>query len=207
MFKLTRLVHFEAAAGGAERAAVEAALRGIGGRVLVQPTLPGGYNAGDLIAHFRFDDESQWRLAEPQATAVLANAAVRHVESVAYAGSLQGGEQPLVKGVYRVLLLRVERPDDIRAVERFEADVRAMPHYIPAIRRWQLSRVAHGTGSRRWTHVWEQEYADLGGLMGPYMMHPYHWAHVDRWFDPESADRLVDPFLCHSFCALEGGQA
>ena len=78
-----------------------------------------------------------------------------------------------------------------------------MPYYIPAIRNWQLSRAEEATGARRWTHVWEQEYADAGGLMGPYMMHPYHWARIDRWFDPECPDRIVDARLCHSFCAMK----
>ena len=40
-------------------------------------------------------------------------------------------------------------------------------------------------GTSAWTHVFEQEFTDVEGLMGPYLMHPIHWAVVDRWFDPE----------------------
>ena len=58
-------------------------------------------------------------------------------------------------------------------------------------------------GARPWTHVWEQRYDALDGLMGDYMMHPYHWARVDRWFDPESPDWIVDTHLCHSFCRYQ----
>jgi hypothetical protein len=32
------------------------------------------------------------------------------------------------------------------------------------------------------------------------MLHPCHWGQVDRWFDPEDPDWLIDTFLCHSFC-------
>ena len=52
------------------------------------------------------------------------------------------------------------------------------------------------------SNQWEQEYADIGGLMGPYMLHPYHWAVIDRWFDPECPDWIVNTRLCHSFAAF-----
>ncbi|WP_306306846.1 Dabb family protein [Nocardia brevicatena] len=77
-----------------------------------------------------------------------------------------------------------------------------MPQHIPTIRSWQLSRVRHAAGASEWTHVWEQEFDDLDGLLGPYMNHPIHWAHVDRFFDPESPDLIVRDRVCHSFCAL-----
>ncbi|MET0698047.1 MAG: Dabb family protein, partial [Mycobacterium sp.] len=38
------------------------------------------------------------------------------------------------------------------------------------------------------------------GLMGPYLMHPIHWAYVDRWFDPECPEYVVRERVCHSFC-------
>ena len=58
-------------------------------------------------------------------------------------------------------------------------------------------------GARNWTHVWEQEYTDIGGLTGPYMLHPYHWSHIDRWYDPDCTDWIVDPHLCHTYCTFE----
>jgi hypothetical protein len=78
-----------------------------------------------------------------------------------------------------------------------------MPRHVRSIRRWQLSTPLEATGSRAWTHVWEQEYDDLAGLHGPYMLHPCHWGEVDRWFDPEDPEWLIDPLLCHSFCETD----
>lgn len=206
MFKLTKLIHFAANRGQAERDAVAAALRQIDGHMLVQPTLPGVYNGGDLIAHFQFEDERECSAIEPQIAATLATAEVGHVDSVAYAGGLCNVSEPrLENGVYRTLLLCVDRAVDPSIIEQFEAEMRMMPHYIPAIRNWQLSRVAHAGGSRRWTHVWEQEYSDIEGLMGSYMMHPYHWARIDRWFDPECTQWMINTTLCHSFCPLGRG--
>ena len=50
--------------------------------------------------------------------------------------------------------------------------------------------------------MFEQEFTDVDGLMGPYLMHPIHWAVVDRWFDPECPEVIVRDRVCHSFCAL-----
>lgn len=86
------------------------------------------------------------------------------------------------------------------SVDAFESDLLAMPGYIGSIRAWQLSRVSHAVGAASWTHVWEQEFSDLNGLMGPYLMHPIHWAVVDRWFDPECPECIVREQVCHSFC-------
>jgi hypothetical protein len=204
VFKSTHLVHFTAQAGREARDAVEATLRGIEGCRLVQPTLPGVYNGGHLMAHFQFEDEAHWRARQTQLEAVLGSPDVGHVDSAAYEGGVGGVREPgLEGGVYRALFFCVNRPVDTRTLEQFEAEMRRMPHYIPAICNWQLSRVAHASGARGWTHVWEQEFANIGGLAGEYMLHPYHWARIDRWFDPECTQWMIDTTLCHSFCALE----
>ena len=102
--------------------------------------------------------------------------------------------------VYRALLLRVEPDTDQTSVARFEADLQLMPRYVRTITDWQLSRVEEATGVSAWTHVFEQLFTDADGLMGPYLMHPIHWAVVDRWFDPECPDVIVRDRVCHSFC-------
>ena len=207
MYKLTRLVTLtdpaplpvlvdEMRALGAAHAAE---------RMLVAPTLAGSHFGGDLLAHFAFDDAVQRADFDAALAPLLDTPAVASVDGVAYRSGLGGRSGPeLANGVYRVLLLGVDEGTDPAVVARFEAETRMMPHYISAIRGWQLSRTEEAVGARRWTHVWEQEYADAGGLIGPYMMHPYHWAWIDRWFDPECPDRIVDARLCHSFCGFEG---
>ena len=80
-----------------------------------------------------------------------------------------------------------------------------MPRFVPAIKAWQLSRVDDAIGTSQWTHVFEQEFSDVDGLMGPYLMHPIHWAVVDRWFDPECPDVIIRDRLCHSFCQRPTG--
>jgi len=100
---------------------------------------------------------------------------------------------PLIK---RTLLLRVRPGTAPSAVERFEADLAAMPVHISTIRSWRLSRVVKNP---RWTHAWEQEYETLDGLTGEYMLNPFHWTTVDGWFDAEVPHHIVEPELAHLF--------
>jgi hypothetical protein len=166
---------------------------------LVQPTLPGSRNGGDVLVHLRFGSESQWLSAADDFATILQDPAITRVNGVTYPGiptRIGGGAGT----VYRALLLRVLPDTDPGTIARFEDELCSMPRYISAIRAWQLSRVDEAIGTSQWTHVFEQEFSDVGGLMGPYLMHPIHWAVVDRWFDPECPDVIIRDRLCHSFC-------
>lgn len=119
-----------------------------------------------------------------------------------------GAREPgLTGGVKRTAYFRL-LPDVAADVEAaFVRDTLAMPAHIGAIRNWRLSRAIpldwDATAGEPWTFVWEQEYAALDGLVVDYMVHPHHWAHVDRWFDVESGVQVVHPALCHAFAGLE----
>jgi hypothetical protein len=168
---------------------------------LVEPTLPGVRNGGDILVNMRFDTANQWRSVETDFAAALTNSAITRVNGACYSGDLRrSGAQ--TGSVYRALLLRVLPGTDAHIVARFEDEVRLMPRYVKTITAWQLSRVDEPIGASAWTHVFEQEFTDVDGLMGPYLMHPIHWAMVDRWFDPESSDVIVRDRVCHSFCAV-----
>ncbi|WP_370581637.1 Dabb family protein [Mycolicibacterium sp. BK556] len=164
-------------------------------RWLVQPTLPGSRNGGDILVHMRFSDEMAG--AETEFDTVLNDPAITRVNGATYRGT------PRRRGngtVYRTLLLRVAPDVPTDDVAAFEQELAMMPRYVPTIQAWQLSQVEHAVGATSWTHVFEQEFTDADGLMGPYLMHPIHWAVVDRWFDPETTDIIVRDRVCHSFC-------
>lgn len=170
-------------------------------RSVVQPTLPGSRNGGAILAHLRFATEDQCDRATQCLAAVLADPAVGRINGVDYGGlPTRCGEQPGT--VYRALLLRVQADTPNATLTRFERELSSMPRYLPAIRAWQLSRVSAAYGTSCWTHVFEQEFADVEAVTGSYLMHPVHWAVVDRWFDPESTDVIVRDRVCHSFCPI-----
>lgn len=159
---------------------------------VVEPTLPGSRNGGDILVHLRFDS------APNSVDLALDDPAITRINGADYNGSPQRlGESGTV---YRALLLAVAPDTDPAAVERFERGLALLPRYVSSIRAWQLSRVSAAVGATGWTHVFEQEFTDADGLMGPYLMHPIHSAVVDRWFDPETTDCIVRERVCHSFC-------
>lgn len=202
MFNVTRLI--DVAAGEHDRvlATIRAAAEHSGAlRWVVEPTEPGSRNGGDVLAHLRFTDREQWQAAEPRLARALSDPAITRINGASYPGEPSCGGSPGT--VYRTLLLRVQPDTAPDTVARFEAELTSMAHYVTTIRAWQLSRVLEPVGATAWTHVFEQEFTDVDGLMGPYLMHPIHFAVVDRWFDPESTDVIVGDRVCHSFCSLD----
>lgn len=216
MFKLTRLITMPPDSNEASRRDLVEMLEtaAISNpcvlRSRVQHTLPGVYNGGDFVWHVQFASEDDyhacafqpaWRAAER----ALEAASGVTVESAAYAqGSLGIAEPEIRNGIHRTLLLTIRPAIAPEKIGQFEAEMREMAHYIPAIRNWGLSRVIVAGGSRQWSHVWEQEFADIRALNGPYIDHPYHFGHIDRWFDSESPDWIIDTRICHTFCAFDG---
>jgi Stress responsive A/B Barrel Domain len=203
MFNVTRLIDVEDGQRERVLATIRAAAAACNpGRWVVEPTDPGSRNGGDILAHLRFASESDWTGVAPLFTDALGDTAITRINGVSYRGTPTCTGTP--GSVYRALLLRVEPTAPADRVSRFEAELAAMPRYVDTMRAWQLSRVRDSIGASEWTHVFEQEFSDVAGLMGPYLMHPIHWAVVDRWFDPETTDVIVRERICHSFCGIDG---
>ena len=202
MLKVTRLIHL---ASGLDPVRVERftaqlrqALTGAE-RHLVEPTLAGSRNGGDILLHAQFRTEACWFEAQPHLDALLAGVQVVHVDGVDYRPK-SAASVTSHGSVYRTLLVAVapETPDAL--IEAFEADLLLMPRFVHTIAAYQLSRPERTLGAARWTHIFEQEFTDEAGLMGAYLMHPIHWARVDRWFDPECPEFIVRERICHSYC-------
>lgn len=118
-----------------------------------------------------------------------------------------GARDPgLAAGVKRTALFRLLPAVSAERQTRFARDTLEMAAQIPTIRNWRLSRALpldwDASEVAPWTYVWEQEYTSLDGLNVDYMVHPHHWAHIDRWFDPESGVQIIDTALCHAFAPL-----
>jgi hypothetical protein len=214
MYNLLVIPSFAADLSTARREAALAGLRiaaaALPGLVamLAAPTLPGVYNGGDAICRLSFADKAACdaalaSLAWAPAAALLADRAiVTSADTVGFESGASGGASDGAR-LYRVALFCANVRPDPERLAAFAADTLTMPDHVRSIRRWQLSTADRSEGTRPWTHVWEQEYPDLDGLNGPYMMHPVHWAHVERWFDTEYPEHLVDPVLVHTFCAID----
>lgn len=198
MFSVTRLLDVDES----DRARIQSLMRAAAAAsgavaTVVESTMPGSRNGGDLLVNLRFDNASRWH--DGCLDDALADPAITRVNGATYEGTaVRRG----TGSVYRVLLLRIQPSVDDTTVAAFEHELTMMPRYISSIVAWQLSRAETSIGTTDWTHVFEQEFTDEAGLLGPYLMHPIHWAVVDRWFDPETTDVIIRDRVCHSFCGL-----
>ncbi len=111
---------------------------------------------------------------------------------------------PGLVGVKRTLWLRVLPEADAEQRDLFERETPLLAQAVPAIRNWRWSRIrpvaSRGLPTPGWTHLWEQEFEDYAGLEVDYMSSPCHWGYIDRYFDPEMPDRIVDVALAHLAC-------
>ncbi|WP_423381240.1 Dabb family protein [Burkholderia sp. LMG 32019] len=184
--------------GGIERALHEAAHALVGAkRVALARNLDGSWGAGDYTLDVLRDDSAADGEADFAALAQLPG--IVRIDG-AVCRAIGGGlrEPALRNGVWRTLMLRVRPQAGAAQVAALERELLRMPAFMPGIRNWRLSRIATPGA---WTHVWQQEFAHVGDLLGEYLMHPYHWGWVDRRFDAESPDWTVD-VISHAFCPL-----
>jgi hypothetical protein len=126
-------------------------------------------------------------------------AGIARIDRVAYRSI--GGcvrEPGLRDGISRTLMFRVRAEVSEQNIANLERELLQMPAFMAGIRNWRLSRVAT---PGVWTHVWQQEYARVDDLLGEYLLHPYHWGWVDRWFDAEHPQWAVEA-ISHAFCPL-----
>ncbi|WP_333973581.1 Dabb family protein [Burkholderia cepacia] len=185
-------------AGGIERALHEAAHALAGAkRVALARNQDGSWGAGDYTLDVLRDESATDGTTDFAALAQLPG--IVRIDG-AVCRAIGGGlrEPALRDGVWRTLMLRVRPQVGAAQVAALERELLRMPAYMPGIRNWRLSRIATPGA---WTHVWQQEFARVGDLLGEYLMHPYHWGWVDRRFDAESPDWTVDA-ISHAFCPL-----
>lgn len=206
MYRVVRLVHLN------DRADIEivneqlrVAARLVDPHALVAPTLDGSINGGDIMVRLSLDDARQWSTNGPKLVEALTDSRIAHIDGADYLDpgpDSAGRRVDAGATVYRTLLLRVDPGTDPATVARFERETLRMPAHVSTMSSWQLSKPLVTQGNS-WTHVWEQTYRTLDGLLGDYMLHPIHWGYIDKWFDPECPERIITDRVCHSLCPIE----
>jgi hypothetical protein len=211
MFNLLHVFETVPGAGDGEAGRIADALTKAGRRLpgvrssVAGPTLPRALNGGSLMWRIAFASEVDYWTALASArwresiAPLLAATQVTTLDRIAYWSGLSDTSVEQTRpGIWRCLALSVDAGTPSDLIRQFERDITLMPEHVSTIRNWSLGHVVVREGRRHWTHVWEQEFDDLAGLEGEYMMHPIHWGLVDGWFDPECPQRIVDPLLIHA---------
>jgi hypothetical protein len=215
MIRSTAYLHFRSNAHEAERAALISRIESIPLELEIltlhvsAPTRQ-SRGAGDLmvLAAFADTDSAQTARHHRYVTSVinpLLASSCHSIEVVRYRqGPVQLRQPGLAGGIQRTLAVSVERSVATDTLTLFENQLAAMAHFIEEIRNCSLSKVDEVEGGRgpRWDYVWEQEYDSIDDLTGPYMNHPYHWAVIDPWFDPQSPTHILNETYLHSVCNL-----
>jgi hypothetical protein len=216
IFNLLSVISFgpDAAEGAADRLV---ALLGEHGPALpgvmsaaVGRTLPRALNGGDVLWRLAFASEQKCWDAYASKSFQEIMAAMTPVQGATVDWMVYRADHVDVSrsqgktGLWRCLCIAVEDGTPASRIRQFERDLLEMPGPVQSIRNWTLGAVVASGGRRRWTHVWEQEFVDVGGLEGEYMVHPVHWGLVDGWFDPECPQRIVDPMLIHAAMDIDG---
>ena len=185
-------------AGAFERALRDAAHTLPGAtRVALARNLDGCWGAGDYTLDVLRDERATGQTMDVTALARLPG--VVRIDGAACRAIGGGLREPALRdGIWRTLMLRVRPTAAATQVRELERELLRMPAFMPGIRNWRLSRIVTPGA---WTHVWQQEFAHVGDLLGEYLLHPYHWGWVDRRFDAESPDWTVDA-ISHAFCPL-----
>ncbi|MCZ4342847.1 Dabb family protein [Sphingomonadaceae bacterium G21617-S1] len=212
MFTRLSLISWKASAGAGERTAMRDRLASLSPRSgsLLVDNLPTNRNGGDMLWRTNFSSKSshdaylaRQEQAGPDAP-IAGRSPVRHVDRIVYESIHREDAIPhRPGGLYRVLVLSVEPGTPSQTIRAFEKEMMEMPNYVRSILRWNFARVVVSAGARPFTHVWEQEFASLGDFRGEYMNHPYHWGHLDRWFDGDNPARIIDLYFCNSFCSID----
>ena len=164
--------------------------------------LQGSVADADLTADVSISGDDRPLPAVPAVAEILGDHCLATVESLALQVVAAAGVHLTGPRIKRTLALTVREGTPEGDIERFERSLVAMPEHIREIRSWSLSRVDRARSDGRWTHVWEQEYADVDGVRVAYLQHPYHWTGVDRWFDPEFPEGMINPRICHTFVSI-----
>ena len=171
-------------------------------RSFVGRNLEGSFNAGDFTFDAHFIDAGTLHAAQshtywndviaPLQDTVMARITALKLRLIS--GGLRKPDiGPSIKRTAFFRILPGANPDSLAA---WEKDLLDMPRYMKGMTNWSLSKSADDDR----LYVWEQEYPHLDDLLGEYMLHPHHWAHVDTWFDPEFSRRIVDTDIFHAFC-------
>ena len=171
--------------------------------------LPYAYGGGDLFYEIGFEFQEDYESAKSKSEwetiqSLLADQAlIDHYEFVAYGeGKLNiTGQQA---ACHRVLIFEIVPDADPAAIEKMEKIMPDMCNYIPGLINCKLAKVVETTGTMNWGYAFECDFDDPMTFLTNYNYRPYHWANVDKFFEPSCAEWVADPNLCTPYIAADG---
>ena len=132
---------------------------------------------GDLICKLGFADQDEYEAAK------------------------EGVDAPdAIDCVHRVLMFADQeraKPEDVARLNELCTQFHV---YVPGMLNWRVADIVESSGSKKWAHIWEQDFDSVGTFTGIYMFTPFHPTYVDTYFDTECPNWTADPELCTITC-------
>lgn len=212
MFSAVFMISFAEKAGEVERENLKSSLQelaaGISPVNILGDVLPYAFGGGDYFMEIGFEDQSAYDAAKSsdEWTSIRHlledDAMIDHVEFVAYGdGKLNvTGENA---ACHRVLIYEIVPDADPAALEKMEQIMPDMANYIPGLINAKLAKVVESSGTMNWGYAFECDFDDPMTFLTNYNFRPYHWANVDKFFEPACAEWVADPNLCTPYIAAD----
>jgi len=189
-------------------AALQAAADAVSAVNFLAPVLEGSFQGGDLLFELGFESKETYLAAKgsPAFEALKAlvddEARISGYEFVAY-GEGRMNLQSAEAKCHRLLIFEVYPGTPMELIEKMETLMPDMCLYIPGLLNCKLARVEEASGHRNWNYAFECDYDDPATFFSSYMFRPYHWANVDKFFEPSCQEFMIDPDLCTPCCPAE----
>ena len=170
--------------------------------------LPYAFGGGDLFLEIGFENKDAFQTGKEttawnELLAALADSdVIDHYEYVAY-GEGRMNITSDTAGCHRVLIFEIipdAKPEHLEKMERIMPD---MCLYIPGLLNCKLAKVDEYSGTMKWGYAFECDYDDPMTFLTNYNYRPYHWANVDKFFEPACTEWVADPNLCTPYIAAE----
>lgn len=175
---------------------------------LVSPLLPGSVPAYDLYVEVAFKEQADFEAAkETDAWKELAALAADTAQTATYEYVAFGTQTEFASDrpalCHRLLIFRLRDNAPQEIVEKMERTIVKFPDYVPQIANSKFAKVVETVGTNRWDYAFDVDYEQVTDYFGWYLGTPYHWAYIDRFFEPTSNEFIIDTHLCSVYCAQE----
>ena len=212
MYSAVFMITFAAGADDAARAsfkeAVKAKADALSSVNIMGDVLPYAFGGGDYFLELGYALKSDYEAAKQQSEwqelqELLADAQViDHVEFVAYGeGTLNITSDKAA--CHRVLIYEIVPDAKPEMLEKMEKIMPDMCKYIPGLLNCKLAKVEESSGTMNWGYAFECDFDDPMTFLTNYNYRPYHWSHIDKFFEPSCEEWVADPNLCTPYIAAD----
>lgn len=212
MFSSVFMITFAENSAEVERGTLKSDLRELAEKIspvnISGDVLPYAFGGGDFFMEIGFEEQRDYEAAKntkdwSSLQELLDDETlIDHFEYVAY-----GDGKLVITGeeaaCHRVLIYEIVPDADPVSLEKMEQIMPDMANYIPGLINAKLAKVVESSGTMNWGYAFECDFDDPMTFLTNYNFRPYHWANVDKFFEPACSEWVADPNLCTPYIAAD----